>query len=110
MGRERVKAVVEASERVFAGVRAADPAAIAAGCEALGPVLREPFPAPPAPRIAAMWADGVRALENGTRSCLAVFRDSGPDDGSMTSEFLKGLDQLEVTRTALAEAQRRAVS
>lgn len=109
-GRERVNAVAEASERVFAGVRAADPAAIAAGCEALGPVLREPFPTPPDPELAAMWADGLRALENGTRSCLTVFRDSGPDDGSMTSEFLKGLDQLEVTRTALAEARRRAVS
>lgn len=109
-GWDRVTTIVEASEQVFAGVRAADPAAIAAGCEALGPVLREPFPAPPAPKIAAMWADGVRALENGTRSCLTVFRDSGPDDGSMTSEFLKGLDQLEVTRTALAEARRRAVS
>ncbi|MGW6443942.1 hypothetical protein [Lentzea sp. NPDC055074] len=109
-GRERVKTVVEAGERVFAGVRAADPAVIAAGCEALGPVLREEFPPPPAAKIAAGWTDALRSLENGTRSCLTVFRDSGPDDGSMTSEFLKGLDQLEVTRTALAEAQRRAVS
>ncbi|MDX3657528.1 hypothetical protein PV646_09460 [Streptomyces sp. ID05-26A] len=109
-GWDRVTTVVRASEQVFTGVRAADPAAIAAGCEALGPVLREPFPAPPDPKIAAMWADGLRALENGTRSCLTVFRDEGPDDGSMTSEFLKGLDQLEVTQTALAEARQRAVS
>ncbi|RDI29758.1 hypothetical protein DFR72_105177 [Lentzea flaviverrucosa] len=109
-GRDRVTAVVRASEQVFTGVRAADPAAIAAGCEALGPVLREPFPAPPDPKIATSWAEALRALENGTRSCLVVFRDNGPDDGSMTSEFLKGLDQLEVTRTELAEAQERAVS
>ncbi|MEV6712407.1 hypothetical protein AB0M48_10215 [Lentzea sp. NPDC051208] len=97
-------------------MRAADPAAIASGCEALGPVLREPFPAPPAPapapapKIATSWAEALRALENGTRACLVVFRDKGPDDGSMTKEFLKGLDQLEVTRTALVEAQERAVS
>jgi hypothetical protein len=109
-GQDRVNAVVRASEEVFAGVRAADPAAIAAGCEALGPVLRVEFPQPPDARIAASWAEALRALENGTRSCLAVFRDSGQDDGSMTEAFLLGLDQLEVTRTALVEARRRPVS
>ncbi|NKE57115.1 hypothetical protein FXN61_09825 [Lentzea sp. PSKA42] len=77
---------------------------------ALGPVLREPFPEPPDAKIAATWADALRSLENGTRSCLVVFRDKGQDDGSMAKEFLKGLDQLEVTQTALIEAQERAVS
>ncbi|MET9228713.1 hypothetical protein [Lentzea sp. NPDC003310] len=101
---------MRASESVFAGVRAADPAAIAAACEALAPVLRVEFPPPPDAEIAADWANALRSLENGTRSCLAVFRDEGPDDGSMTREFLLGLDQLEVTRTALAEAGKRATS
>jgi Zn-dependent protease with chaperone function len=109
-GWDRMMAVVRAQDKVFAGVRAADPAAIAAGCEELGPVLREPFPLPPDPGIATTWTDGLRAMENGTRSCLVVFRDAGPDDGSMAKEFLKGLDQLEVTQTALIEAQKRAVS
>jgi Zn-dependent protease with chaperone function len=109
-GWDRVTAVVQAQDKVFAGVRAADPAAIAAGCEALGPVLREPFPAPPDATIAASWAEALRAMESGTRSCLVVFRDAGKDDGSMSDEFLKGLDQLEVTQTALIEAQKRALS
>ncbi|MFJ5988064.1 M48 family metalloprotease [Lentzea sp. NPDC092896] len=109
-GWDRMMAVVRAQDKVFAGVRAADPAAIAAGCEQLGPVLREPFPLPPDPRIATTWTEGLRAMENGTRSCLVVFRDAGKDDGSMSSEFLKGLDQLENTQNALIEAQKRAVS
>ena len=109
-GWDRMMAVVQAQDKVFAGVRAADPVAIAAGCEALGPVLREPFPLPPDPKIATTWTEGLRAMENGTRSCLVVFRDAGKDDGSMSSEFLKGLDQLEVTQTALIEAQKRAIS
>ncbi|MEU3646601.1 hypothetical protein AB0E59_24695 [Lentzea sp. NPDC034063] len=109
-GWDRMMAVVRAQDKVFAGVRAADPAAIAAGCEQLGPVLREPFPLPPDPKIATTWTEGLRAMENGTRSCLVVFRDAGKDDGSMSSEFLKGLDQLENTQNALIEAQKRAVS
>lgn len=109
-GWDRMMAVVHAQDKVFAGVRAADPAAIAAGCEQLGPVLREPFPLPPDPRIATTWTEGLRAMENGTRSCLVVFRDEGKDDGSMSSEFLKGLDQLEITQNALIEAQKRAIS
>ena len=44
------------------------------------------------------------------RSCLVVFRDKGPDDGSMTKEFLEGIEQLKVTQTALVEAQQRAIS
>ncbi|MFD4674644.1 M48 family metalloprotease [Lentzea sp. NPDC058450] len=109
-GWDRMMAVVRAQDQVFVGVRAADPAAIAAGCEALGPVLREPFPLPPDPKIATSWTEGLRALENGTRSCLVVFRDRGPDDGTMAGEFIKGLDQLEATQTALVEAQKRALS
>ncbi|WP_439662213.1 M48 family metalloprotease [Lentzea sp. HUAS TT2] len=109
-GWDRMMAVVRAQDKVFAGVRAADPAAIAAGCEELGPVLREPFPLPPDPKIATTWTEGLRAMENGTRSCLVVFRDSGPDDGSMASEFIKGLDQLEATQNALVEARERALS
>lgn len=109
-GWDRMMAVVQAQDKVFAGVRAADPVAIAAGCEALGPVLREPFPLPPDAKIATTWTEGLRAMENGTRSCLVVFRDAGKDDGSMAAEFLKGLDQLEVTQTALIEAQKRAIS
>ncbi|WP_330271999.1 hypothetical protein OG205_33975 [Lentzea sp. NBC_00516] len=109
-GWDRMMAVVQAQDKVFAGVRAADPEAIAAGCEQLGPVLREPFPLPPDAKIATTWTEGLRAMENGTRSCLVVFRDAGKDDGSMSKEFLKGLDQLEVTQTALIEAQKRALS
>lgn len=109
-GWDRLTTVIQAGDKVFAGVRAADPAAIAAGCEALTPVLREEFPPPPDPKIATSWAEALRALENGARSCLVVFRDRGPDDGSMSKEFLKGLDQLEVTQTALIEAQQRALS
>ncbi|SFR18303.1 hypothetical protein SAMN04488564_104772 [Lentzea waywayandensis] len=109
-GWDRMMAVVRAQDKVFAGVRAADPAAIAAGCAELGPVLREPFPLPPDAKIATTWTEGLRAMENGTRSCLVVFRDAGKDDGSMAAEFLKGLDQLEVTQTALIEAQKRAIS
>ncbi|WP_394614964.1 M48 family metalloprotease [Lentzea sp. JNUCC 0626] len=109
-GWDRMMAVVKAQDQVFAGVRAADPAAIATGCEALGPVLREPFPLPPDPKIATSWTEGLRAMENGTRSCLVVFRDKGADDGTMASEFIKGLDQLEATQTALVEAQKRALS
>lgn len=102
--------VIQANDKVFAGVRAADPAAIAAGCEALGPVVRERFPDPPDAQIAATWTEALRALESGARSCLVVFRDSGTDDGSMTKEFLRGIDQLKVTQKALVEAQERAVS
>ncbi|MEU0877687.1 M48 family metalloprotease [Lentzea sp. NPDC005914] len=109
-GWDRMMTVVKANDQVFVGVRAADPAAIAAGCEALGPVLREEFPQPPDPKIAATWAEALRALENGSRSCLVVFRDAGPDDGSMSNEFVKGLEQLKVTQTALLEAQERAIS
>jgi len=109
-GWDRLMAVVRANEQVFAGVRASDPAAIAVGCERLVPVLREEFPAPPDERLATAWQGGLVALENGARSCLVVFRDSGPDDGSMAREFGKGLEQLKVTRTELLEAHERAIS
>ncbi|WP_434452177.1 M48 family metalloprotease [Lentzea sp. E54] len=109
-GQDRIMTVVQANDKVFAGVRAEDPAAIAAGCEALGPVLREEFPAPPDAKIAATWTEALRALQSGTRSCLVVFRDEGFDDGSMAKEFLRGLDQLKVAQTALVEAQERAIS
>jgi len=109
-GWDRLMTVIHTNDKVFAGVRAADPAAIAAGCEALGPVLREEFPQPPDPKIAATWTEALRALENGSRSCLVVFRDAGADDGSMSKEFVKGLEQLKVTQTALLEAQQRALS
>ncbi|WP_176960038.1 M48 family metalloprotease [Lentzea jiangxiensis] len=109
-GWERLTTVIKANDQVFAGVRAADPAAIAAGCQALGPVLRAEFPQPPDAQIATSWSEGLRALENGTRSCLVVFRDGGPDDGSMTKEFLKGIEQLQRTQAALLDAQERALS
>ncbi len=109
-GWDRLMTVINTNDKVFAGVRAADPAAIAAGCEALGPVLREEFPQPPDPKIAATWTEALRALENGSRSCLVVFRDAGHDDGSMSKDFVKGLEQLKVTQTALIEAQQRAIS
>lgn len=109
-GQDRLMTVIQANDKVFAGVRAADPAAIAAGCEALGPVVREEFPEPPDAKIAATWEEALRALESGARSCLVVFRDKGPDDGSMTKEFLQGIEQLKATQTALVEAQQRAIS
>lgn len=109
-GWDRLMAVVRANEQVFVGVRASDPAAIAVGCERLVPVLLEEFPAPPDERLATAWQGGLVALENGARSCLVVFRDSGPDDGSMAREFGKGLEQLKVMRTELLEAQERAIS
>ncbi|MFI6098561.1 M48 family metalloprotease [Lentzea sp. NPDC051213] len=109
-GWDRMMAVVRANDQVFAGVRANDPAAIAVGCDALVPVVREEFPAPPDDRIATMWRDGLVALENGARSCLVVFRDSGADDGSMAREFGKGLEQLKVVQTELLEAQNRVIS
>ncbi|MCP2249917.1 M48 family metalloprotease [Lentzea aerocolonigenes] len=109
-GQDRLMTVIQANDKVFAGVRAADPAAIAAGCEALGPVVREKFPEPPDAKVAATWTEALRALESGARSCLFVFRDRGPDDGSMTKEFLKGIEQLKVTQTALVEAAQRAIS
>jgi hypothetical protein len=109
-GQDRVTTVIQANDKVFAGVRAADPAAIAAGCEALGPVVREEFPEPPDAKIAATWAEALRARVSGARSGLVVFRDRGPDDGTMSKEFLKGIEQLKVTQAALVEAQERAIS
>ncbi|HUQ59853.1 hypothetical protein, partial [Lentzea sp.] len=109
-GWDRFTTVVQTNDKVFAGVRASDPEAIWRGCEALLPVLRQDFPAPPDAKIATGWQEALQALENGATACVPVFRDNGPDDGTMAREFTKGLEQLKITQTALLEAQARVVS
>ncbi|GLZ33258.1 hypothetical protein Lesp02_54460 [Lentzea sp. NBRC 105346] len=104
-GWDTFMSVVNANTKVFEGVQANDVSRMTAGCAALLPVLKDAaaFPKPPEDGVRANWSGALTSLELGARSCLA-------NDSAMGTHFLKGLDQLKVTQTALVEAQKRALS
>ncbi|MGI5504065.1 M48 family metalloprotease [Lentzea sp. CA-135723] len=109
-GWDRMMTVVHATNQVFVGVKATDPAGILQGCENLVPALREEFPDPPDAVIAENWRTALADLETAARSCVAVYRDGRTDDGSTWTAFSSGLGQLGKVQTGLTEAQERALS